>query len=80
MCAQEAPLKLSHALQALLEKVQANNDDARRSGDVLVMLNAILENQERIAEGVLILGNVIHGIAEDVVEVEVRPPKGYLSN
>lgn len=64
-------------LQTILEKVRERAEAARYSKDKDAMIRAMLDNQERIAEAVLILGAVLQVIVDKQITVTIQaPPKG----
>lgn len=64
-------------LQTILEKVREQAEAARYSKDPNAVLYAILDNQERLAESVLILGAVLQVIVDKQITVVIQaPPKG----
>jgi hypothetical protein len=68
-------MNLYAALQTIYGKIEENSANAGYQTEK-EMLKAILENQVRAAEAMLILGSLLHTIAGRDVEIEVRPPKG----
>ena len=69
-------MNLYHALQSLLDKVNESASDAKYGKSEKEMLSAVLENQVRLGEAILVLGNLVHGIVGQEITVEVKPPKG----
>jgi len=63
------------ALQAILDKVQETTNIAKYSQDDKEMVRAILDNQTRLAEGVLILGGLMKAILADDIEVQIMAGK-----
>jgi hypothetical protein len=68
------------ALQTCLKKIKENNDNVAYSKDYVELLRTIRDNQERLAESILILGTVVHGILEKDVDLEIFPDKDALKN
>jgi hypothetical protein len=67
-------------LQTILEKVRERAETARYSKNPKDIEHAILENQERIAEAVLILGAILQVIVDKQITVTIQaPPKGERS-
>lgn len=67
-------------LQTILEKVRDRAEAARYSKSSDDRIHAILENQERIAEAVLILGAILQVIVDKQIMVTIQaPPKGERS-
>jgi hypothetical protein len=63
-------------LQTILEKVRERAEAARYSKEPNDILYAILENQERLSEAVLILGAVLNTIVDNQLTVVIEaPPK-----
>lgn len=73
-------MNLYEALQGVLDKIKQNNERVVYAGSEREMLQALLDNQERLAESVLILGGLMQGIVAKDVEIEVVMPKGTLKN
>lgn len=64
-------------LQTILEKVREQSEAARYSKDPTAILRATMENQERLAEAVLIVGAILQVIVDKQISVKVEvPPKG----
>lgn len=64
-------------LQTILEKVKDRAEAARYSNNPDALLYAMLENQERIAEAVLIIGALLSVIVDKQISVTIQaPPKG----
>ena len=68
-------MDLYTALQTILDKVQETTNTAKYSQDDKEMVRAILDNQTRLAEGVLILGGLMKAILADDIEVQVMAGK-----
>ena len=69
-------MNLYHALQGLLDKVNETAVDAKYGKTEKEMLVAVLENQVRLGEALLVLGSLVHGIVGQEITIEVKPPKG----
>ena len=69
-------MNLYHALQTLLDKVNERVTDAQYGKTEKEMLSAVLENQVRLGESVLIIGSLLHAIAGRDILVEVNAAKG----
>ena len=64
-------------LQTILEKVRERAEAARYSNHPDDLLYAMLENQERIAEAVLIIGAILQVIVDKQITVKIQvPPEG----
>lgn len=61
-------------LQTILEKMKDRTDQARYSKDPNDLLRATLDNQERLAEGMLILGAILQVIVDKQLTVMVQAP------
>jgi hypothetical protein len=68
-------MDLHHALQTLHSKISETSTDAKYKASEKEMLAAVLENQVRISEGMLILGTILHTAIGDKVEITVMPSK-----
>lgn len=67
-------------LQTILEKVRERAEAARYSKSPDDLLYAILDNQERLSEAVLILGAVLQTIVDNQLTITIEaPPKGERS-
>lgn len=69
-------MDLYTALQGILNKISGESADARYQQSDRELLKAVLENQTRIGEALLILGGLIRGIVAEEIEVQVMPKKG----
>lgn len=61
-------------LQTILEKVRERAEAARYSKNPDDLLYAILDNQERLSEAVLILGAVLQVIVDKQLTVNIEAP------
>lgn len=68
------PYQPYKVLQTLLEKVKETSDEARYSKDPNALLRATMENQERLAEAMLVLGAVIQVIVDKQIMVQLEAP------
>jgi hypothetical protein len=71
----EETVDLYRALQSVLDKIKDNNDAvayATSDGD---KLKKVMENQERIAEGLLLLGGLLQALLEKEITVQLVPDK-----
>ena len=64
-------MNLYQALQGILTRVNAAATDAKYNHTDQEMLKAILENQGRLAESMVLLGGLLQGILAEDVEVHV---------
>lgn len=62
------------ALQGILSKIRENNNMHSMGCTEREMLRSLMENQERLAEAILVLGGVIHTAIADSASM------GVLSN
>lgn len=63
-------------LQTILEKIKDGTDRARYSKDQAEILRVTMENQERLAEALLILGAALQVIVDKQIMVTISaPPK-----
>jgi hypothetical protein len=63
-------------LQTILEKIREGSDQARYSRDQIEILKITMENQERLAEALLIIGAALQVIVDKQVMVSISaPPK-----
>lgn len=61
-------------LQSILEKIKERADEARHSKDQEAAIRAILDNQERLAEALLVVGALLDVIVDKQITVLVRAP------
>jgi hypothetical protein len=66
-------MNLYQALQGINDKINKAAADGSYGGEQRDMLRAILENQQRIGESLLVLGGLLQQIIEDGVEIAVLP-------
>lgn len=62
------------ALQTILEKARERAEAARYSKDQDALLHAVLENQERLAEAILVLGAILQVIVDKQITVTIQAP------
>ena len=65
-------MELYKALQAIHTKIQQNRDNAVYAGD-REMQRAVLENQERLSESILIIGAMLQAVIEKEIEIQLMP-------
>lgn len=68
---QVSPYKV---LQGILEKVKERADQARYSKEQDAAIEAILDNQERIAESLLVIGTLLDTIVDKQIMIKVGTP------
>lgn len=73
-------MNLYQALQGVLDKVRQNNESVLYATDDKEMIRAVLDNQERLAESLMVMGGLLQAILAKDVEVEIVPPKGSMQN
>lgn len=69
-----SPYQPYKVLQTLLEKVKEGTEEARYSKDMTKILRVNMENQERLAEAMLILGATLQVIVDKQIMVTLEAP------
>lgn len=64
-------MNLYQALQGVLEKIKRNSEEGRYASEERTQLRAVLENQERLAEAILIVGGLLQAVVEREVDIEM---------
>lgn len=72
-------MNLYQALQGVLDKIKQNNESVLYAQEPKEQLRAVLDNQERLAESILIMGGILQGLVSKEVEIEIIP-KNKLRN
>jgi hypothetical protein len=67
-------------LQTILEKIREGTERARYSKDPTELLRINLENQERLAEALLIIGASLQVIVDKQVMVSISAPPRHERN
>jgi hypothetical protein len=62
-------------LQTILERVRDRSTEARYSKDPRLQTEAILDNQERLAEAMLVVGSLLQAIVDHQITVVVPAPR-----
>jgi hypothetical protein len=68
-------MDLYQTLQGILKQINDNIAGAKYGEDDRELLKAVLENQSRIGEALVILGGLMKSILSDDVEVHIIPSK-----
>ena len=65
-------MNLYQALQGVLDKVRENNEIAAYGSDA-DRLKKLLDNDERLSEGMLLLGGLLQALHEKEIEIQLLP-------
>lgn len=68
-------MNLYVTLQAVLDKIRDNNDQVVYSSTEGEKLRKVLDNQERLAEGMLLIGGLLQALIEKEISVQLIPDR-----
>lgn len=66
---------LYQALQGILDKIRQNNEAVLFNSEEREMLRKILDNQERLGEGMLVVGALLQAMLEREISFQLVPDK-----
>lgn len=68
-------MDLYQTLQGILKQINDTTNEAKYRQDDKELLRAVLENQARLGEAMLILGGLMKSIISEEIEVHIVPGK-----